>query len=237
MSISNFEKAYYDYKYLKNRGFPEKASLKLIGDRYRLTRIGRNCLFRGVMDDETTAARKRKMAGVERIPGAALGIDWYNVLITVESYLRGSLLFTCDDGVLRDSSAIHGNYRRSGVTGKALQEIIRALRGLEPGRIDAYLDSPIAYSGRMAEELRSALSEGGVQSCVELAPSADYPLKRYAGIVASSDSVVLDSASHVFDLPRHVLESSFSFTPMHLLSIAREREAPWQLFESGSPGQ
>jgi hypothetical protein len=237
MSISKFESAYNDYKYLKNRGFPEKASLKLIGDKYRLTRMGRNSLFRGVMDDETAVARKHKSASVDMVRGAELGIDWYNVLITVESYLRGSILFLSDDGVLRDSSAIHGNYRKSAVTAKALPEIVRTLSDLAPLRIDIFLDSPIAFSGQMAEEIRTELArKGGPPFSVELAQSADYPLKSYKGIVASSDSVVLDSASLVFDLPRHVLESSFSFTPMHLLALAQESEGPWQLFESGSPG-
>lgn len=200
--------------------------------------MGRNSLFRGVMDDATAAVRKTKLVSGEDVSGAALGIDWYNVLITVESYLRGSFLFLADDGILRDSSAIHGNYRKSPMTEKALTGIIRALTLLGPGRVDVFLDSPIAYSGLMAEELRSALSAAGLPHfTVELSPSADYPLKTYDGVVASSDSIILDSAALVFDLPRHVLQSSFSFTPMSLRDLSQAREGPWQLFESESPAR
>ena len=238
MSISKFREAYIDYKYLRNRGFPDKAALKLIGDRYRLTRVGRNCLFRGVMDDDAVARRSAKISDAQIVFGAALGIDWYNVLITVESYLRGSLLFLADDGIVRDSSAVHGNYRKSEATARALPEIIHAMLDLSPARVDIYLDSPIAYSGLMAEEIRSILAAAGSPPfTVELSPSADYPLKSYRGVVASSDSVVLDSAQAVFDLPRHVLQRSFSFTPLHLLDLSQARGGPWRLFESGSPAQ
>jgi hypothetical protein len=48
---------------------------------------------------------------------------------------------------------------------------------------------------------------------VALAASADWPLKRYPGVVASSDSVVLDSAAKALDLPRHALAWHYGFTP------------------------
>lgn len=214
--MKKFELAIDDYRYLRWKGYPEKASLKLVGDRHRLSRVERNTLFRGVIPDEIAAARKQKLVAPANVQGQSLGIDWYNVLITVESFLRGLPLFISDDGIIRDSSATHGSYRRTGLTDRALDAIIDALRALAPGGVDAFLDSPIAFSGQMAEEARDRLSRLSIPFHVTLEHSADYPLKSYSGVVASSDSVVLDCAAYVLDLPRFAVEAGFHFIPPSL---------------------
>jgi hypothetical protein len=219
MSTYLFRDACADFKHLRDRGYPEKASLKLVGDRYGLSREQRNCLFRGIAPSERASARRRKIAEPREVTGARLGIDWYNVLITVESFLLGVTLFLSEDGVVRDSSATHGSYRRTGVTDRAVQEILRALGALGPGRVDAFLDAPIAFSGAMAEELRGCFSTCGFSATVSLSPSADYPLKSFDGLVASSDSVILDAAVRVVDMPRCVLERAFGFTPPPLADL------------------
>ncbi len=218
--MGNFDLALADYRYLREKSYSEKASLKLVGDRHRLSRMERNTLFRGVIPEATASSRKRKLLKPEELAGLCLGIDWYNVLITVESFLRGLPLFLSDDGMTRDSSATHGSYRRSAVTEKAMVSIFEGLRSLGAGRLDAYLDSPIAFSGLMAEEVRSRLSRLSVPCAVELQHTADYPLKGYDGVVASSDSVILDSARKVLDLPRFVVQASFGFTPPTLAGLA-----------------
>ncbi len=147
--------------------------------------------------------------------GSSLGIDWYNVLITAETYLKGGVLFLADDGVTRDAAAVHGSWRRSSVTEPATDAIVSAIGRLGPGRIDVFLDSPIAFSGELAAELRDRIGEAmpGTRFEVELAASADWPLKRYQGIVASSDSVVLDTVAKGLDLPRHALGWRYGFSP------------------------
>ena len=218
MSITSIEitpEAYGEYRFLLSRGYPAKGALKLVGDRHRLSRLERNCLFRGTVDDETAETRGRKMIPPGGACGASLGIDWYNVLITVETYLKGGVLFLADDGVTRDAAAVHGSWRPSPVTETATDSIVSALRRIGPGRIDVFLDAPVAFSGELAAELRGRIGEAvpGAAYDVALAASADWPLKRYQGIVASSDSVVLDSASKVLDLARHALEWRFGFNP------------------------
>jgi hypothetical protein len=235
----NFGDSYNDYKYLMERGFSEKSSLKLVGDRYRLTRIGRNALFRGVVEESKASARMAKIITPDEASGKPMGIDWYNVLITVESYLRGALVFLADDGMLRDSSAVHGSFRSSPLTQTAIKDIIETVRTLAPGRVDAYLDSPIAHSAVMAEKLRECFaSELGVPSEAGLSRSADFPLKTYDGIIASSDSVILDAAAKIFDLPRCILRFRYSFTPLPLRSLDRlDPGGSGRLFESENPSQ
>lgn len=204
-----------EYRYLLTRGYPDVAALKLVGDRHRLSRMERNCLFRGVVETGKSEHRCRKIVRPDEVRGASLGLDWYNILITVETYLRGGVLFLADDGVTRDAAAAHGSWRRSPVTGPATDAIVAALGRLQPARIDVFLDSPVAHSGELASELRGRIGEAlpEASSDISLSASADWPLKRYAGIVASSDSVVLDSAERVLDLPRHALAWRYGFTP------------------------
>jgi hypothetical protein len=213
MSTDNFAEACATYKLLREKGYPEKATLKLVGDRHRLSRMQRNCLFRGVIVHAAASLRKAKIVAPNAVSGQALGVDWYNVLITVESYLRGQVLFVADDGMVRDASATHGSYRTASLTGRAMEEIVQVIAGLAPFRVDAYLDMPIAFSGLMAEDLRARLAPLPCASEVALVPSADYPLKTYEGIVASSDSAVVDGCALVLDLARAVLAGRFGFNP------------------------
>mgnify|MGYP001106535180 CR=1 FL=1 len=218
MSIISIEippEACNEYRFLLSRGYPDTGALKLVGDRYRLSRLERNCLFRGTVDDETAGNRRRKMVPPDGARGASLGIDWYNVLITVETYLKGGVLFLADDGVTRDAAAVHGSWRPSPVTETATDAVVSALGRIGPARIDLFLDAPVAFSGELAAALRGRIGEAvpGAAYEVALAASADWPLKRYRGIVASSDSVVLDSASRVLDLARCALEGRYGFSP------------------------
>jgi hypothetical protein len=213
MSTNNFGFACDEYRYLRERGYPEKATLKLVADRHRLARVERNSLFRGIVAAPLARARRSRMVGLEALAGAALGIDWYNVLITLESYLRGHAVFLCDDGMVRDSAAVHGSYRASDLTPRAVAEIAALVKTAGPSRVDAYVDAPIAWSARTAEEARAALAAVCPRTDIVLAHSADYPLKRYDGIVASSDSTIMDSARRIVDLAGLVLRMSFDFTP------------------------
>jgi len=213
MSTSFFSEACATYKYLLEKGYPEKATLKLVGDRHRLSRVERNCIFRGVMRATVAENRAKKIVTEADVVEQPIAIDWYNVLITVESYLKGVPLFLAEDGVIRDASATHGSYRHTAVTDRALEEIMAVIAMLGPARIDAYLDAPIAFSGLMAERVRERLRDIACPSEVSLAHSADYPLKNARGIVATSDSVILEKAPRVLDLARCVLRRRFGFIP------------------------
>jgi hypothetical protein len=213
MSTNYFVEACTDFKYLRERGYPEQAALKLVGDRHRLSRVERNSMFRGIIPEQLAAPRRKKIAAPYEIAGGSLSIDWYNVLITVESFLLGLPVFIAEDGILRDSSATHGSYRATAVTTRALEKIFESLGAMSPARVDAYLDAPIAFSGLMADEVRERLARIPCPSSVSLVHSADYQLKHGSGTVATSDSVILDAAPRICDLPRAVLESGFGFTP------------------------
>lgn len=208
----SFQDAIEDYRYLKNRGYPDKAALKLVSDHHRLNSVLRNCLFRAIFAYPDCENRRSKLMAAGDVEGHMLGVDWYNVLITVESYLKGFPVFISDDGLVRDSSGVHGSYKPGKITERGIGEILSQITALKPSRVELFLDAPISFSGDMAEELRSRLSRTlSVPYSVSVFPSADYPLKSFDGIVATADSIIIDRVQirRVFDLARHVVETSF----------------------------
>ncbi|HRZ88378.1 MAG TPA: hypothetical protein P5117_02730, partial [Spirochaetia bacterium] len=87
---------------------------------------------------------------------------------------------------------------------------------------EVYLDAPVSGSGSHAAVLRDLLARAGVTGRVELAASADGPVRDFEGgaagyaagqaegFVATSDSAVAVAArSPVFDLARDILEARY----------------------------
>ena len=146
----SFKLAIEDFRYLKNRNYPDKAALKLVSDHHRLSAIQRNCLFRAIFSASDSRQRKAKLSAAEDVEGQLLGVDWYNVLITVESYLKGFPVFISDDGLVRDSSGIHGSYRAGKITERGITEILSVIASLKPAHIEIFLDGDSSDYGNHA---------------------------------------------------------------------------------------
>ncbi len=217
-SMENFKNAVIDYRYLRNKSYSDKSSLKLVGDRYSLTRIERNSLFRGVVSELTAKRRKAKIIQSFVLAGKNIAIDWYNVLISIETYLKGMPVFIADDGILRDVSGVHSSYKKGKVTEKAMNLIISEIIEFEVEKLFIYIDAPVAFSGEMAETLRRKLQTIKQQS-ITTVPSADYMLKIFNGIVCSSDFIIMDKAAEIFDFPRFVIEKNFDVKVPGLTSL------------------
>ncbi len=219
--MTAFAEGLSDYRYFKNRGYPYKSVLKIIGDRYRLSKLQRNCLFRGVIETDACVKTRQKTVRPEDLDAETLGIDWFNVIITVESYLKGYPVFLSDDGIVRDSSGVHGSYTTSDITVRAIDEIIKSLNELRISKFEAFIDSPISHSGDIAGDLRtSALKDSRKPFDIHVVRSADYPLKTYEGIVASSDTIVIEHSNSVLDLARYVLAKRFNYDPPELEGLS-----------------
>jgi len=222
--MNDFRFAVKDFRFFKNKGYSGKSLLKLVGDRYRLSRHARNCLLRGISNPEIASSRRRKVIKPVFARGKPLGIDWYNVLITVEGYLKGECLFLTDDAVIRDAQAIHGSYRVSAITDSAIRTILKTCSWLAPSLVAIFLDAPVSFSGRMKEKLLTAAKETAPQLrfSVEVIPSPDYALKTWEGVAATSDSVIMDQAGSILDLPRLALQRQYDFKPKKIDDIIVE---------------
>ncbi len=207
---AEFRQAALDYRLLLDRGYPVNATLKLVGDRYRLDRTDRIVLFRGVLPSASSSAIATKTAG--SFPaGSALCVDGYNILFTVINYRRGHPLFVGTDGLLRDAGGAHGRIERHEDLEEAAGLLADMLAALAPSRVAVFLDAPVSGSGRHAAALRDALAAGGVTASVELVPSSDPAVRDFeGGYAATADSAVaIVSRSPVYDLARAILVNRY----------------------------
>ena len=202
-----------DYSWLLTRGYAPDSALKLVGDHYTLTARQRLAVMRSSCPDQALEQRRRSMTMLGECRGRSLGIDGYNLLITVESALSGALILVGRDGCHRDLASVHGTYRKVEETKPALDLIIEHLAEAGIARIDWYLDQPVSNSGRlkafMAEilEARAGSPPADTEWNIELVPNPDAVLSKYAGPVASSDSVILDQCALWVNLPRDIIEA------------------------------
>lgn len=196
-----------EYSWLLTRGYAVNSALKLVGDRHGLTARQRLAVMRSSCSDQSLRRRLANCVPTSELRGRPLAIDGYNLLITVESALARGIVLIGRDGAYRDLAGIHGTYRKVEETIPALQLVFRAVTDLAPARVAWYLDRPVSNSGRL-KKLMEELLETATDHClwtVELVASPDKALAVYSGIVASSDSAVLEQVGEWFGLARHVV--------------------------------
>jgi len=196
-----------DYSLLLSRGYAERSSLKLVGDRFSLTDRQRLAIMRSACSDEQLARRRAKELDVRQPGGSALEIDGYNLLITVESALSGSPIFVGRDGCVRDLSGIHGSYRKVTETIPAIELIARYVLSLGVAQARWLFDSPVSNSGRLKTLVGELIVKHGWPFEVELDVNPDRLLIAADCPVATSDSNVLDECKAWFNLAAHIIRS------------------------------
>jgi hypothetical protein len=201
-----FRQACLDQLYLAERGYPVKQTVKLVGNRFRLTAVQRSILMRGVVASGCASRRMIKLLEPEELTGCELWVDTCNVIVAVGNYLCGRFLYLATDGLLRDAAESRGVFRNDGVRKRAAELVDASLSELDPGKLILYIDAPLTHSRDLARELRSGLSDWTGDAQVRLVDHADGVIKQAPDIVSSGDSEIVDSADRVFDLTRFALE-------------------------------
>ena len=200
LKSNDLQKASEDFRYLLNRGYPRKAALELVGNRYGLTFDERHLLHRGVFSHGDASKRLKKKVSLQKISGQELAIDGYNVVITIEAALSGRPLIFGDDGFLRDISGLSGNFRRTRRTEESLRLIYALLKERKPRRTMFLFDAPISKSGRLAQEVRRHLQEMEIPGEAEAVRVPEDILIGFPGIVATSDTAIIDQSARIVDL-------------------------------------
>ena len=195
-----------DLRYLLNRDYPRDASLQLIGNRYHLDSGHRHLLRRGVFPDAIAAERKNKRVSIQEIKGKGLAIDGHNCIITLESALKGRPIIHAVDAFIRDIAGVSGGYKETAETGQALGMIMDLLRSAKPQEVRFFLDAPISKSGELADRIRGLMDEQDIPGDASAVKVPERVMARYDGIVASSDTAVIDRADRVFDLAGYLIK-------------------------------
>ena len=194
-----------DLRLLLDRGYPKDASLQLVGNRYNLDLDGRHLLRRGVFPPARAGERNAKQVSVAELKGNGLAIDGHNCIITLESALKGKTVLLADDGFIRDISGVSGGYKETKETKEALEMIIGLLAETAPAETNFLLDAPISGSGELAARIRGMMHERDIQGDASAVKVPETIMATYEGIIASSDTAVIDQAERVFDLAGYLI--------------------------------
>lgn len=205
--LNFFHKVAQDLRYLLSHGYPLNSAIELVGNHYQLSKDKRMLLQRGVCSESEAKTRKNKKRGLFQLRGYPLGIDGHNVLITIESALKNKPLILSDDGFIRDISAVSKSYRPSHFTTDALNLIFELLKHHPPAKVDWYLDAPLSKSGQLAGLIRDLLRKYKFEGTAQAVSVPERRLTKYLGLVATSDSILIDVCSEVIDLAGEVIKS------------------------------
>ena len=198
-----------EYAWLLTRGYADKSALKLVGDRHRLDARQRMAVWRTACSDQSLESRKAREISLAECSGQTVGIDGYNVLITVESAISGGVVLIGRDGCCRDLAGIHGTYRKVEETVPAVELIAEHVVALGAERIDWYLDKPVSNSGRLKVLMADVLEARGWLNRfnIELVDSPDRELAAYPGIAVTADGPVLDRCERWTNLVGDIISS------------------------------
>ncbi|MFZ9024230.1 MAG: DUF434 domain-containing protein [Anaerohalosphaeraceae bacterium] len=200
-------RAVSEMSWLLSRGYGDKSSQKLVGDRYTLTQRQRLAVMRACCSDSQLENRAQKQMLPDEIESGQLLIDGYNLLITVEAALAGAPLFIGRDGCIRDLASVHGTYRKVQETLPAIEVIAHILTDLKMSEVSWYLDEPVSNSGRLKQIILSYFERNGLNWNVKLVPNPDTVLITSSGVIVSSDSNILDNCQTWLNLARIIIEN------------------------------
>ncbi|MEO0603875.1 MAG: DUF434 domain-containing protein, partial [Myxococcota bacterium] len=112
-----------DLSWLLGQGYAEPAAVKLVGDRFQLTKRQRMAIRRAAAAPRK--AERRRARRTESLPGARVKIDGFNQIVTTERALAGGTAFIGQDTAVRDVASVHGTWRRTEGTATALERLCR----------------------------------------------------------------------------------------------------------------
>ncbi len=216
-----------DFRLLLDKGYPEKASVALVGDRYRLGKDDRLIMFRGVASTESSARRARKLW--KPLAGQTVLLDAYNAAFGIVHYLIGKPCFISTDGYMRDAGASYGRIPHEDLFEKALAHIADALKAARV-KVIACFDAPVSKSASHSCTFVSMLTERSIPHESFVVKSADGRIRSILAsrdvrsltgslpsyVVASADSAIIDAAEATWDIPAEVLSTVYEASLVRL---------------------
>ncbi len=214
----NLKEAANDLRYLLNRRYNRKSAIELVGNRWNLNHDERHILYRTVFSYDELKARTMNEVKIEEIKGKIVSIDTYNILITIESCLKGLLILAADDGYIRDISQVYNKFKPSIHTISIIQTIIKHIKPYQPKSVLFYLDQSISKSGELAAKIRNELERFKLEGNADTVPSSDQAVIANGEIVISNDRIVLENSVSHLNLISLIIED-LSPSEINLLNI------------------
>lgn len=196
-----------DMLYLLSRGYAEKSSIQLVGNRYALNARQQKVLQGMSCSEQQMVSRREHAIVPNELLGQTIAIDGFNLLIILESALSGAFIFKGLDGYYRDVSSVHGTYKRVQKTEEAILIVGNALRDLGVEHVHWYFDAPVSNSGKLKTILRELAERHLFSWKIDLVNNPDKVLADAHQIVVSSDGWILDRAQRNINLAEYLIEN------------------------------
>lgn len=192
-----------DLRYLLNHDYPRDSAVTFVANHYRLGIEERHLLARCIFSRAEIIKHRAK--AIRSVRGRRLGVDGYNVLITVESILTEKPVIRCDDGYVRDLRAIFGKYRMSRATSRALDAILKTIAKAKPRDVTILFDQQVSRSGELAATVRERVKDFKLAGDARTVVGVDFKVRGFE-VVASSDRVIIERAKAIWDIPAEILK-------------------------------
>ncbi|MEQ8154798.1 MAG: DUF434 domain-containing protein [Clostridiaceae bacterium] len=222
-AISKLGIAQEEIQWLLDRGYKLGPIMEFIGNHYQLSSRQRIALQRATSSKSQYDKRKSSMLPLESTNEGCLYIDGFNLIITLEVALSGSLIILGKDGVLRDLAGLRGNYSLIDNTDKALMLIGEAFRKLSVPEVKFYLDAPVSNSGRLKNRILEYADVWNIPVHVELVPNADVLLSKMERVI-TGDSIILDQCKSWFNLSKKIVDDYIK--DAKIISFHNKKELP-----------
>jgi hypothetical protein len=203
--VEKLKVAQEELEWLLNRGYKMSSIVELIGGHYQFSARQRNALMRSTCSKAQYEIRKAAMLTFEAYKEDSIYIDGFNLIITLEVALSGSMLVLGNDGALRDLAGLRGTYRLIDKTDEALKLVGDIFNKLMVPSAVFFLDAPVSNSGRLKNRILEYANSWNTAVDVELVPNADIILSKMERVI-TSDSIILDECKSWFNLSRYIVE-------------------------------
>ncbi|WPO83462.1 DUF434 domain-containing protein [Chryseobacterium sp. JJR-5R] len=198
--------AVQDMHYLLSRGYAERASSELTGNRYRLKARQIQAVRAASASEIQIRNRADKALQISALQDATVHLDGFNIIILLESLLSGAYIFRGADGCLRDLSGVHGTYRKVNQTLKSIELVAAFFQKSGARKLIWIFDKPVSNSGRIRQMVLDFSFENHLNWETELEFNPDRFLAEHAEIAVSSDGWILDHCRNWFNLAGYLME-------------------------------
>lgn len=204
--VLKLKNAAQDMNYLLSRGFAEKASAELIGNRYKLRSRQIQMLKGASASDFQMEDRKNKLISLENLKNKLVYLDGFNVLILLESLLSGAYIFKGWDGCFRDLSSVHGSYKRVIQTQQSIELVAKFFKKAQLEKLIWIFDKPVSNSGRIKQMILDLADENHWNWEVILDNNPDRFIAEHSEIAISSDAWILNQCKQWFNMIEYLIE-------------------------------
>lgn len=194
-----------DLYFLLSKDYPPRATLALVGNRYRLRQRQILALQGMACSASDLEIRKNKELKAGELAGKTIWLDGFNILIILETLLSGGFVFKGLDGCYRDISSVHGSYKRVNQTENVLVMVGETLQRLGVEKVNWIFDAPVSNSGRLKTLCYEIAAKHQFPWDIDLDNAPDKFLVADNRLIVSSDAWVLNGCTAWFNLASYII--------------------------------